>query len=239
MTQKTASRLWGNLLIIGGTTNGVGKEFRQILGDDPRYQKVWMPPPEAFDVTDPDSIEKFLTNHMAMGFGAFGYVFYCAGYKELEFIRNQDVEAMKEIYNVNVFGFYNVLKGLMNSQGAVRMCVITSEAAITPMRTTAAYCSSKAALEMSIKVAARELAPDWFITGVRPTVIDDTPMTDEDLIRIGELREWEQSKIRADFNNNPLGRMAYKDEVAKTALWLLYDAPLAMTGSIVEVRCGK
>lgn len=231
--------LWKNVLVIGGTTDGLGKDFIASLREDEHPQRLWAPDPDSLDVTDPYSIDKFLDNHFAMGFGPVECLYYAAGAKHLQFLAEQDMKDVQHTFDVNVFGFLNVMKALLERQKFGRVCVVTSEAAVTPMRTTLAYCASKAALEMALKCVARETAPDWLITGIRPTVISNTPITDRDIIDIAELRGWTQVGVEKEFSNNPLGRMVDKREVSKLACWLLFEAPHAMTGSIVEVRCGK
>jgi NAD(P)-dependent dehydrogenase (short-subunit alcohol dehydrogenase family) len=233
------SRLsYANLLVVGSVTGGIGREFLNSLKDDPNKQKFWSPPPDALDVTDPVSIDKFLANHMAMGFGPFQHVFYAAGTKTLGFVGDLDIESIKHTFDVNVFGFINLLQGLMKIQDSGRICVITSETSIVPMRATIGYCSSKAALAMALKVASRELTPKWHITGIMPTGVEDTPMTNDDIKVTAELRGWTEEATIEAFKVRPMGRMVHKDEVASLARWLLFHSPEAMAGSIVEMRGG-
>jgi NAD(P)-dependent dehydrogenase (short-subunit alcohol dehydrogenase family) len=89
---------------------------------------------------------------------------------------------------------------------------------------------------MAIKVAAKELAPDWHITGIMPSVVTDTEMTKNDIIAISSLREWPLEEVREKMI--PMGANIVKADIAQMAYWLLFESPNVMTGSIVEVSAG-
>jgi NAD(P)-dependent dehydrogenase (short-subunit alcohol dehydrogenase family) len=62
-----------------------------------------------------------------------------------------------------------------------KFVAVSSNSARIPRRNSVAYCASKAALTMALRVAARELAPGKQVTvwGYEPGLLDGTPMTRE------------------------------------------------------------
>ena len=221
-----------NCLVIGGTTDGIGATFAKIceLGLD--NIQLFIPKPSELDVRWSHSPVEWFNYH-----GPMDQVLYCAGTKHLNWIADLKIEDVRDTFAVNVFGFINVIKAMALHPPA-RICVITSDAAVTPMSASIDYCSSKAALEMAIKVAAREM-PEWHITGIRSSAVSGTEMNKYDLERIAEVRGMRQDAVALRLQDNPLHRMIERDELCDLAYWLLFRSPHAMTGSIVEMRCGK
>ncbi len=215
-----------SILIIGGTTKGIGRRFTDMTDGTPH--RVFVPEPEVLDVRDPNIIQEYLDDN-----GPMDFTLYCAGVKHLNWIRDIELSDLEDTFAVNVFGFVNVLNKLMGKQLAGRVCVVTSDAAINPMRTSLDYCSSKAALEMAIRIAAREL-PDWHITGIRPSVVSDTEMTYQDIRHISKLRGWSEADVVENMHN-----MIPPEDVAELAHWLLFSSPQSMSGSIVDIRGGN
>lgn len=213
------------ILVIGGTTKGIGSRVLDMI--DCTNNQVFVPGPDVLDIRDMIQIREYLDDH-----GPFDYTLYCAGVKHLAWIRDINMEDVRDTFEVNLFGFVALVRELVHQPTNGRICVITSDAAITPMRTSLDYCASKSALEMAVKIAAREV-PDWQITGIRPSVVSDTEMTDNDIDMIGELRGW--SKIEVVQN---MRSMIPVDEVASLAFWLLFQSPHSMSGSIVDIRGG-
>jgi NAD(P)-dependent dehydrogenase (short-subunit alcohol dehydrogenase family) len=108
------------------------------------------------------------------------------------------------------------------------------------MRTSAIYCASKAALEMAVRVASRELAPlGWRVNAVAPGKVADTPMTSYVDQRVMEIRGWtEEQASEYERQSSPLGRMVTKEEVADVILNVL-NGPQAQTGEIIAVNGGR
>lgn len=226
---------FNTILVIGGTTDGIGNAFCELIRNGEDYHKLIVPTPQELDVTNPVQVENYLGLN-----GPMDYVFYCAGTKHLNWLEQMSIDDIKNTFDVNVFGFINVIKGLIQTQHAGRVCCITSDAAITPMRTSLDYCSSKAALQMAIKCIAREVGLDWQITGIMPAAVEDTDMTRYDIKTIAELRNWTEPETHSRLiTKSPQRMMISKDDVAELAHWLLFKSPYTMSGSIVEIRGGQ
>jgi NAD(P)-dependent dehydrogenase (short-subunit alcohol dehydrogenase family) len=231
-----------NLLVIGGQS-GIGEavvdraEFALSNADgDLQYQSVYAPPREELDVTNSQSIRDFFSDKHD-----WDHVVYSAGIACLDWIRDLRTshDVFQETYDVNVFGFIDVVAELTRRQVCGRIVALVSDAASNPMRGSMAYCTSKAALAMAVRVAARELAPNWAVNGVSPVAVDDTPMTDWIDEQIPEFRGWTPEEARQyELSSIPMGRRALKHEVAKVVLDVL-NGPGFLTGSIVDLTGGK
>lgn len=94
---------------------------------------------------------------------------------------------MQEAFHVNVVGIMLLLQQfvtLREGEGSIRKAfvAISSNSARIPRSSSLAYCASKAALSMAIRVAARELAVagnETVVWGYEPGLLAGTPMTHE------------------------------------------------------------
>ncbi|EQD76691.1 pteridine reductase [mine drainage metagenome] len=95
-----------------------------------------------------------------------------------------------------------------------------------PLRGYLVYGSAKAGLEMLTRALARELAPDIRVNGIAPGSI-----------------LWQESDLpdalkRQILKRTPLGRLGTPDDIARTVLFLVRDAPY-VTGAILPVDGGR
>lgn len=141
----------------------------------------------------------------------------------------------------NVMAPYWVLNKLvsMRKRKPMRVVFITSQTYRVPQRTTALYCASKAALEMMMRVAARELAPHgWVINAVAPGKIEDTMMSYLTDKQVMELRGWKREAMDEYAKALvPMGRFTTKAEVA-TAVLKLLELPDYINGTTINVTGG-
>jgi NAD(P)-dependent dehydrogenase (short-subunit alcohol dehydrogenase family) len=95
---------------------------------------------------------------------------------------------MSTSFGVNVTGPMELLRHFITSpvrperEGNIKKFVaISSNSARIARRNSVAYCASKAALSMALRVAARELAGDGRVAvwGYEPGLLDGTPMTEQ------------------------------------------------------------
>jgi NAD(P)-dependent dehydrogenase (short-subunit alcohol dehydrogenase family) len=174
--------------------------------------------------------------------GPFGAVVYSAGVNKLQWIKDLKVEDMGNLFEVNVFGLQNVFRALLNSQEdyPTRICVVTSDAAVRPMRGSLNYCASKAAMEMMVKVAARELAHlDWRVNAVAPGMTAPTNMQTQLDREIPKFRGWtEEEAFEYEFKANPLLRRAHTTEVADMISQVL-QMPDYVTGATFTINGGR
>jgi sorbitol-6-phosphate 2-dehydrogenase len=192
---------------------------------------------EHFDVAFRSPLEKEIE-----AYGAPTDVVYSAGINRLDWIRKVKMDDFMEVYKTNVWGLLNVIRVLDGTAeaGPINLVGITSDAAWRPMRTSAVYCGSKAAMEMTLRVASREYAPKgWRINGVAPGKVDDTEMTRYVDRRVQFLRGWTPEYAEAYENaSSALGRRVTLLEVAEVVDAVLMG-PAAQTGEIIAVNGGR
>ncbi|MCK4872385.1 MAG: SDR family oxidoreductase [Phycisphaerales bacterium] len=92
----------------------------------------------------------------------------------------------------------------------------------------AAYAMSKAALAEMVRSLARELAPDVRVNGIAPGIVT-SPIAGAEL---------DDRAREAYLKRVPLGRIGTEDDVVRTALWLITDAPY-VTGQIIRIDGGR
>jgi NAD(P)-dependent dehydrogenase (short-subunit alcohol dehydrogenase family) len=236
MDQKSDDVSKGVLVLGGATPGGIGAaicERLSYLG-----HLAFAPPQSQLDVTDDDnsSLTDILRDVDP------DCVVYSVGVNELEWSWELERKAFERIMAVNVWGFVNVLKALQVTGKSYSVLAITSDAAVRPMRTSMAYCASKAALNQVIRVASRELAREgWRINGLAPGKVAGTDMTEYVDRRVMEIRHFKTWTEARDYEmaGNPLGRALYPAEVAKAACDVLLSEAKGWTGDIISVNGGR
>jgi NAD(P)-dependent dehydrogenase (short-subunit alcohol dehydrogenase family) len=218
-------RIW----VIGGTS-GIGAAVAKHFAEDGQGNDVFITGKE-IDVRDEWPLSGYLDNN-----GPFDIVIYSAGVNRLNWI-HPDLD-MLDIYDVNVAGFVRVL-GLLIGTTCRSVVAISSDAATRPMRTSIAYCASKAALDMAVRCAARELAPGIRVNAVSPGMTANTEMTTYIDATVPKIRGWtKEHAAEYEKSQSPIGRRGTPQEIAR----VVYDVatgPDFMTGSIVPVNGGR
>lgn len=134
----------GRIWVIGGS-GGIGCEImRKLLMD----QEDAISTDESVDVRKFADLRRFVSRN-----GPFDTIVYCAGINYLDWSSTINTAEMQDLFDVNVTG---LVRALQVEPDAGNVCVIGSDAAWRPMRTSVAYCASKAALHMALQVIARE-----------------------------------------------------------------------------------
>lgn len=222
------------LLVLGGTS-GIGKAvFTRLALRESVWSYCFAPSPDEVDVVDGTAMLPWFERNRPTD------VVYSVGINKLDWTRDIRFGDFADVMNANVWGFINTIKALDRSGVKANVVAVTSDAAWRPMRTSAVYCASKAALEMAVRVAAREYAPaGWRVNAVAPGKVDDTPMTEYVDQRVLELRGWTvEAAEEYELRSTPLGRKVTKDEVAEVIRQVLFG-PQAQTGEIIAVNGGR
>ncbi len=168
-------------------------------------------------------------------------IVYCAGYNRLAPLGALNMFDLSHTFDVNVKGFIALLDAIVETRviRKANVVAIVSDAARTAMRTSIAYCSSKAALAHAIKCGARELAPQHRVNGVSPSVNADTPMTNYVDGQVQKLRGWTREEaMEYEKSLIPMGKRVTKLEVAEVVKSTL-DGPWFQTGAIIDITGGK
>ncbi len=223
--------------MVGGTS-GIGAAVVSLLDKDIRHDtEVIIPSREVMDVRNIGQVNDFVRAH-----GPFGHIVYSAGVNTLAWARDLTVNAiMRETFDINVTGLVTLISEHLRSwpESEMNIVAVSSDAGRIPMRGSVAYCSSKAALNMAVRVLARELAPEHRINAVAPGMVEGTPMTEYIDRTIPGFRGWSLEFAREyERMGTPTGVRATLEEVAQTIVWLLFG-PEQMTGAIVDINGGR
>lgn len=224
-------------LVIGGTS-GIGAQFVEDAKTDERFGGVeWLTPSVGeLDVRSPYSVHKYISEN-----GPFDYLVYCAGVNTLQWIGQITDDVVDDTFAVNVEGFIWMLDAHVSRfpDHTGSIVAITSDASRIAMRTSISYCSSKAAINMAVRCAARELAPRWQVNAVAPGIIANTDMTAYIDATVPAIRGWSQERA-SEYERSmiPMGRRGTKAEIAQVMRDLL-QSPTYLTGTIVEISGGK
>lgn len=217
----------GRVWVVGGS-GGIGYEIMsQLLKDDQDPVST----DESVDVRKFADLRRFVSRN-----GPFDTIIYCAGINYLDWSKTINTAEMQDLFDVNVTGLVRVLQV---EPDATNVCVVGSDAAWRPMRTSVAYCASKAALHMAIQVIGRERGDEDFrIFGVAPGKVRDTAMTAYVDKRSAELRP-EMDHIAYQQSQIPGGKFVRPDEVAEFVTMLLRTDSDYLNGAIIPFNGGR
>lgn len=161
---------------------------------------------------------------------------YSVGINELMWTEDLKMLDMLELYRVNVCGLLQCLRTWPTVR---RLVVVGSDAAWRPMRTSVAYCASKAALHQMCMCLARELP--WSLEAVNvvaPGMTAPTGMSEYVDRRVPELRGWTEEEALA-YERTTTERRATPEEVAEIICQTLLAKTDYLNGSVITVNGGR
>lgn len=143
--------------------------------------------------------------------------------------------------NVKALALASAAAGrIMMKQKSGRIINITSPASRMALPNYTAYAASKAAVDSITRAAAVALAPHGIrVNSLAPGMMD-TPMqrvTEEALARLENRTDMDRF-LAERTARIPVGRRVEPEEVAKTVLWLAFDAPDYITAERLNVSGG-
>ena len=147
-----------------------------------------------------------------------------------------DVTAWDRVYAVNVRGVMLVSQAVGRqwiARGTRGTIVhLSSGAARSARRGAAAYCGSKAALEMLTEVLALELGPHGIrVNAVAPGLVMDDVVD----AATPDLPAYHQAMLRG----TPLGRTGAPSDIAEAVVFLASDRSAWTTGAVLDVTGGS
>ncbi|MEO8028550.1 MAG: SDR family oxidoreductase [Bryobacteraceae bacterium] len=168
----------------------------------------------------------------------------CAGISHGAPLATTSLEDWRRVLSVNLDGqFLGLRYALDTMEAGGSVILVGSASGVKPAAGAAAYCTSKAALRMLVKVAALEAKPkNVRVNSVSPAGVV-TPMWkamaffEELTAKHGEAGAWD-ALGGADPAKDPLERMALPEEIARVILWLASDESRNMTGADIAVDAG-
>jgi NAD(P)-dependent dehydrogenase (short-subunit alcohol dehydrogenase family) len=177
------------LLVVGAATNSLGLAVADEALKNYEFSRIFTAglSGEALqcDVRNIGAIRRTLDEARPT------YVVCTVGVNQPHSVRERHLGAtMNDAFTSNVIGPMELLRafiqsdtrhpGLVTGKYVKRFVAISSNSARIPRTNSAAYCASKAALSMALRVAARELATDEdapYVWGYEPGLLAGTPMT--------------------------------------------------------------
>jgi NAD(P)-dependent dehydrogenase (short-subunit alcohol dehydrogenase family) len=220
--------------VIGGTS-GIGKACVNVLREAPMNNVIATG--REVDVRNQDSLLAFLGRKKEFK-GPVSHLIYSAGINRLEWSMEVSDKEMLDLYHVNVVGLINVLQVIPTVR---RVVVIGSDAAWREMRTSVAYCASKAALHQAVRVIARERASeDFAINVVAPGITGPTGMQRYIDKAVPNIRKWSPEMARRyEESQIPMKRRANVGEIAAIAVTVLLNPTPYLNGAIIPVNGGR
>ena len=144
-------------------------------------------------------------------------------------LASASVDAWREIFEVNVFGTWNLSVTAMEALRAAKGSIVnvSSAAGVRPTGSSIPYAASKAALNHMTALLAKVVGPEVRVNAVAPGFIE-TPMT-------AVLDEKVSAAMLA---NIPLSRRGTDLDVAQAVKFLASDAASYITGHVLDVNGG-
>lgn len=169
-------------------------------------------------------------------FGALDGLVNAAGVLGNGSVRDTPTSEWERMMDVNVTGVMQVTRAaaaaLESSKGSV--VNVSSVAGIRPYGGLAAYCVSKAAVEMYTRCAALDFAP----AGVRVNAVAPGVVVTELHTVTGAVADYAAFLERGKLTH-PIGRVGQADEVAALVLFLLSDEAGWITGASMSIDGGR
>jgi NAD(P)-dependent dehydrogenase (short-subunit alcohol dehydrogenase family) len=227
--------------LIIGASSGIGRAIAEYVKTTgiPMCDEWLTPGTDILDVRSSAECYACLRQE-----GPFSCIVYSAGVNQLAWVgqlAEPHGNVFGDTWDVNCYGFVRIMSchELLFPDAEGSAVAISSDAARRPMRGSVAYCSSKAALDMAVRVMARELAPRWRVNAISPGSTEGTFMTSHLDEEIPAFRNWSKHQARQyELSQIPMARRAYPEEIAHFTAQVL-EGPDYLTGAILEINGGR
>lgn len=247
-TLRGAGRLVGKVAIVTGSTRGIGRAIAEAFLEEGAQvmfsarhrggvlEVIKRAPNQAdftvVDVTDPDSVHALMRATWSR-FHQIDVLVSNAGVSRDYKVDRISPENWAAVLNTNLSGVLYCTQAVipyMERNGGGRIINVSSSMGTRVAVGAAAYCASKAAVNMLTRVCAIELAGKGIlVNGLAPGLID------EGLGKLLATNEkiWDVYKTRIS-----LRRPGNAREVAQSAIFLASDESSYVNGHILEVNGG-
>jgi len=252
MTQQ--QRFAGRTVLVTGASSGIGRACARALGAEganlvlagrrrERLDEVEADLSAAGrqalvvtgDTRDATACAEWVSAALAR-FGGLDGLVNAAGVLGNGSVLETTTEEWDRMMDVNVTGVMQVTRAAAEALKARRGAVVnlSSVAGIRPYGNLAAYCVSKAAIEMYTRCAALDFAP----FGVRVNAVAPGVVVTELHTVTGAVADYAGFLERGK-STHPIGRVGQADEVAALILYLLSDSSGWITGASMSIDGGR
>ena len=153
--------LKGKVVVVFGGSSGIGKSVVELVKDygGKSYAISRTTAPFKADITKMVQLKKVLKKIYKKE-KKIDFVVNSAGIMKRQFIENMSVKDFKEVYDVNIFGAFNITKAVIPylKQTSGSLVHVGSSSYSRGRSTYSAYSSSKVALVNFVQAAAEELS---------------------------------------------------------------------------------
>ncbi len=206
----------GAVALVSGGASGIGAAHVAALrgaGAEPVVWDVGTGADVVCDVRDPDAVERAMATTVDE-YGVPTLVTVCAGIGDSAMLVDTKPDDWDRVLDVNLKGAWLVMRAaaiamIERGQGG-SIVALSSISGRVADRGMGAYCASKAALDMLVRVAACEWGPFGIRVNAVAPGVTDTPMLD----RAGQVPGW----LDEVAHRTPLGHVGTAADVAAAAL---------------------
>lgn len=187
------------------------------------------------DVTRADQVEAAVKKTVA-DLGSLDFAFNNAGIEQgVVPLTEVSEELFDRLFAINVRGVYLCMKyqiPVMAERGGGVIVNTSSTAGVLSIRNQGAYCATKYAVVALSKSTALEFASQNIRINALCPGITDTPMIE----RVSGGTEQGRTRL---IGQEPVGRFARPEEMARACMWLCSDDGAFITGAALNVDGGQ
>lgn len=181
------------------------------------------------DVTDDASIEA-LRDSVLTAFGHVDILVNSMGTAARTEFLDLSEEEWLDVIDVLLNGVFRSCQAFAREMDRGSIINISSMSADLARSRLMPYCAAKAGVNSLTQCAAKELAPDVRVNAIAPGFVM-TPLTEEEYA--------EGTEIRKQLNDRtPVGRVANREEIVGSAIYLGSEAASFTTGEVMYVDGG-
>ena len=187
----------------------------------------------SFDLSNIDEIE-LLVKKIVSENGKLDGIVHCAGVAVARPLRQMKYQVIHELMLVNFYSYFELVRVFSkkcNNNGSGSIVVMSSVSARSGDKAQSAYAASKAAIEGSVNVLAKELADKNIRINAITAGMIKTRMFENFLNR------YDENSIEQLYNKQYLG-VIDKENIAYAVAYLLSDASKFITGTGLVIDGG-
>lgn len=247
-----SKKLENEVAVVTGAASGIGKETAITLAKNGAYvacldiNKAGLIETQktitdlkgnsiiyTVDISNEDAVQDAM-NDLFEKTGKISILVNCAATILYNDIETCTVEQWNSVFNVNVLGYFIVLKAIapyIKKSGGNIVQFSSSSAYSGSMFASPAYISSKSA----ISGLSKHIAKAWGPYNIRCNTLCPS-LTQTELIKDeeGNYRRWDDNS-----KDVPLKRNAYPEDMAKVVLFLVSEDSFYVNGQTLHVNGGK